>query len=487
MRVVSLPAIGTVAAWRREARALARSGVPAEAVIWHVGEATGGDLFADAEVAIGEGRDVRVSKAMLAEIETALSHSDPERFALAYDVILRASAGRLRAGDRTDPALGRLIHHAKAVRRDIHKMHAFVRFREIDSASERRAFAAWFEPTHPCVEAATPFFAKRFGDMDWVIATPTLTATFRAGDLSFTETQSRPKDGQDTTEELWRTYFSSIFNPARLHIRAMQSEMPKKYWKNLPEADLIPGMMRTADARAAEMAAKMPTPEPVRRVAANRAMLETGAPLPEGLAAANTQAARCDRCPLHECATQVVWGEGPPDADMMVVGEQPGDREDLTGRPFVGPSGEMFDRLSAEVGFDRKTAYVTNAVKHFKFTMRGKRRIHSKPDAGEIDRCSWWLGIERRLVQPRLVLGLGATAARALTGDGRAIMKRRGRIERLEDGALFLPSIHPAHVLRARSEMERDDLEGYLREDIRMASSLTEQPVAGVPITSGGV
>ena len=471
MELIRLPMIGTVDAWRSEARRLARVGVPPEAVLWRVGEGEG-DLFAGGAAAPGQGREIRVSKAALSTIESALSHSDPERFALAYDAVLRLSSGALRSHDRTDPALGRLIRHAKAVHRDIHKMHAFVRFRELPSDGSRRRFAAWFEPEHPCVEAATPFFAKRFGDMDWVIATPTLTATFEGGRLSYAVTEARPDGGQDATEDLWRTYFSSIFNPARLHIRAMQSEMPKKYWKNLPEADLIPELIRTADARAAEMRAKMPTPEPARRVAVARTMLASDAPMPEGLGAARAEAANCTRCALHECATQVVWGEGPPDARLMVVGEQPGDQEDLRGRPFVGPSGELFDRLSAEVGFDRRTAYVTNAVKHFKFTMRGKRRIHSKPDAGEIDRCAWWLGVERRLVAPKVILGLGATAARAVTGDGTGVMKRRGRVETLPDGTLFLPSIHPAHALRAPSEVQRQELCGMLASDIAEAARL---------------
>ena len=471
MELVRLPMIGTVAAWRDEARRLARAGVPPEAVLWRVGDGEG-DLFAGGATTSGQGREIRVSKAALSTIESALSHSDPERFALAYDAVLRLSAGTLRPHDRTDPGLGRLIRHAKAVHRDIHKMHAFVRFRELPSDTPRRRFAAWFEPEHPCVEAATPFFAKRFGDMDWVIATPTLTATFTAGVLSHSVTEARPDGGQDATEELWRTYFSSIFNPARLHIKAMQSEMPKKYWKNLPEADLIPELIRTADARAAEMRAKMPTPEPARRVAVARTMLTVEDAPPDGLAAARAQAQGCTRCPLHECATQVVWGEGPPDARLMVVGEQPGDQEDLRGRPFVGPSGELFDRLSAEVGFDRRTAYVTNAVKHFKFTMRGKRRIHSKPGAGEIDRCSWWLGIERKLVAPKVILGLGATAARAVTGDGAGVMARRGKVETLADGTLFLPTIHPAHALRARSEVERQELCGLLSADIATAARL---------------
>lgn len=473
-REVVLPVIGTVAAWRAEARALARAGVPAEAVVWRVGEGSG-DLFAgQAAAACGPGRDLRLPRAAVETLEAALCHSDPERFARAYATVLRLTDRAVRWGDRSDPALRRILAQAKAVGRDIHKMHAFVRFREIPSDGSRRAFAAWFEPEHPIVEAAAPFFARRFGDMDWVIATPGLTARFIAGKLSFAETAPGARPPEDATEELWRIYYASIFNPARLMVQAMQSEMPKKYWRNLPEARLIPELIRQAPARAAAMQAAPPTEPPARRAMVARAMAVRDLPLPGPgtLAAARAEAAACSRCPLHGPATQTVFGEGPEEAELMIVGEQPGDREDLAGRPFVGPAGAVFDEEVAAAGLDRSRIYVTNAVKHFKFAPRGRRRLHQRPDAGEIEACRWWLDLERRLVRPRLIVAMGATACAALTGSGKDLLGRRGGVERAADGTPVFVTVHPSHILRLPEAGLREAERSRFGADLRSVAAL---------------
>src|SRR5690606_6842190 len=155
------------------------------------------------------------------------------------------------------------------------------------------------------------------------------------------------------------------------------------------------------------------------------------------------------RCPLYEYATQAVFGEGPARADIMFVGEQPGDQEDLAGRPFVGPAGRVLDEVIAEVGIDRRRVYVTNAVKHFKFEPRGKRRIHQRPDGGEIRACRFWLNLELQLVRPRVVVALGATAAQSLLGRSRVtISALRGAPLDMEGGAMLLVTNHPSYLLR---------------------------------------
>jgi uracil-DNA glycosylase family protein len=159
-------------------------------------------------------------------------------------------------------------------------------------------------------------------------------------------------------------------------------------------------------------------------------------------------ARQCTRCDLYKHATQTVFGEGPLDATICFVGEQPGDQEDLAGRPFVGPAGAMFDASLEEAGIDRARVYVTNAVKHFKFVPRGKRRIHSKPDAGEIQACRWWIDHERELIRPRLTVALGATAARSLFGRVVTITKLRGRRQELADGSECWVTVHPSFLLR---------------------------------------
>jgi uracil-DNA glycosylase len=161
--------------------------------------------------------------------------------------------------------------------------------------------------------------------------------------------------------------------------------------------------------------------------------------------------ASCTRCPLFRNATQVVPGEGPVGAKLMMVGEQPGDREDLAGRPFVGPAGRVLDRAIAEAGIDRNTVFVTNAVKHFKFEPRGKRRLHKKPNAYEIERCRWWNELEREMVKPGLIVALGATAARSLLGKTVTISKVRGTVL-TSNGLPVVVTIHPSYILRIEDE-----------------------------------
>jgi uracil-DNA glycosylase len=165
--------------------------------------------------------------------------------------------------------------------------------------------------------------------------------------------------------------------------------------------------------------------------------------------AVREEAAHCTRCHLYKCATRTVFGEGPVSADIVFVGEQPGDQEDLAGRPFVGPAGQLFDAALQEAGIDRARTYVTNAVKHFKFQQRGKRRLHSKPDGGEIKACHWWLEQELELIRPPLTVALGATAARSLFGKVVTITPLRGAPHQLADGSECWVTVHPSALLRA--------------------------------------
>lgn len=163
----------------------------------------------------------------------------------------------------------------------------------------------------------------------------------------------------------------------------------------------------------------------------------------------------CTRCPLYKHATQVVPGEGPARARIMMVGEQPGDQEDKQGKPFVGPAGGMLAKALEDAGIDRDAVFVTNAVKHFKFEQRGKRRLHKRPNAYEIDRCHWWLDFERRLVKPDIVVALGATVMRSISGRPTSINKIRGRVLTLQDGGRMLATIHPSYILRIEDEADK--------------------------------
>jgi len=178
------------------------------------------------------------------------------------------------------------------------------------------------------------------------------------------------------------------------------------------------------------------------------------------------EAASCTRCDLHRCATQTIFGEGPLDPTILFVGEQPGDQEDLAGRPFVGPAGQLFDRALAEAGIDRARTYVTNAVKHFKFQQRGKRRLHSKPDGGEINACRWWLEQELALIRPPLTVALGATAARSLFGKVMTIASLRGEPHLLADGSECWVTVHPSSILRAPDEQARQEAHDQFVADL---------------------
>jgi uracil-DNA glycosylase len=194
------------------------------------------------------------------------------------------------------------------------------------------------------------------------------------------------------------------------------------------------------------------------------------APVVTSLSALRDAENECRRCPLYKNATQAVPGQGPRRAAIMLVGEQPGDQEDKAGLPFVGPAGRVLDRALAEAGIDRKRVFVTNAVKHFKYEMRGKRRLHKRPNAYEIDRCRWWQDLERAIVGPSVIVALGATAARSLLGRPTTIGKARGQPLPLDDGAIAFVTVHPSALLRIKDESDKRRQYRAFVDDLRLAS-----------------
>jgi len=194
------------------------------------------------------------------------------------------------------------------------------------------------------------------------------------------------------------------------------------------------------------------------------------APVVTSLSALRLAENECRRCPLYKNATQAVPGQGPRRASMMLVGEQPGDQEDKAGLPFVGPAGRILDRALEEAGIERKRVFVTNAVKHFKYEMRGKRRLHKRPNAYEIDRCRWWQDLERAIVKPAVVVALGATAARSLLGRPITIGKARGIALPLDNGTKAFVTLHPSALLRIREEADKRRAYRSFVDDLRLAS-----------------
>ncbi|MEH3045637.1 UdgX family uracil-DNA binding protein [Sphingomonas adhaesiva] len=449
MRTVTLPAPDDVDAWRDAARGLIAGEVPPDRVVWQVGDAST-DLFADpaapAPRADPTGPALRVSRAFLSLANDAALHHDPERFALLYTMLWRLRDTPKLAEDHADPLVRRLEGLAKAVRRDIHKMRAFLRFRSVEEEGGTR-YVAWFEPEHHIVRANAAFFVNRFASMRWSILTPEVSLHWDGAALSQGPGATRGDAPEgDPVEEVWKTYYASIFNPARVKVGAMLKEMPRKYWKNMPETALVPQLLASAQARESGMIATSRT----------EIGMGIGGNVTAAWEALREEAAGCTRCPLYKPATQTVFGEGPLDAGMMFVGEQPGDQEDLAGHPFVGPAGQVFDRALAAAGITRAETYVTNAVKHFKFEPRGRRRIHAKPDAGEIDACRWWIEQEQMLLRPKVTVALGATAARSLFGRTMTIARERGRAHRLPDGGEAWITVHPSYLLRLPDEAAKE-------------------------------
>ncbi len=456
---VALTAPDDFDGWRAAARRLAMNGVDPADIVWQVGE-TSADLFGDALLPPDRnGAAFSVPRAFVDLAQSAILHSESERFALLYTLLCRLRDRPGLMQDKADPLLRRVDVLAKAVRRDIHKMRAFVRFRALEDDAGPR-FIAWFEPDHHIVRANAGFFMRRFATMRWSILTPEVSIHWDGDVLTEGPGASRgdaPAD--DPVEDVWKGYYAAIFNPARLKTGAMLSEMPKKYWRNLPEAALIPDLIAGAQAREAAMIATAPLPEkaPPKRQG-NAATV---------WASIRDEAMSCTRCPLHRDATQTVFGEGPLDAPLLFIGEQPGDQEDLAGRPFVGPAGQLFDRALVEAGVDRSRAYVTNAVKHFKFERRGKRRLHQSPDAGEIEACRWWLKQEIDLIRPRIIVALGASAARAMLGKAVTISRTRGQAIALDGGAEGWVTVHPSYLLRLPDEDRRAEEQARFIEDLR--------------------
>ena len=201
-------------------------------------------------------------------------------------------------------------------------------------------------------------------------------------------------------------------------------------------------------------------------------LFDTDTP-PKSLTAIRTGVDACRRCDLWRDATQGVAGEGPAHAAMMLVGEQPGDQEDLAGKPFVGPAGQMLDRALQEAGVDREQAFVTNAVKHFKHEQRGKRRLHKTPNPGEIAACRWWLDAERRLVRPRVIVAMGGTAVLSVFGRALPIMKSRGRALQLDDQAQGVVTVHPSYLLRVPDAAAKAEAYAGFVKDLKLAWKLS--------------
>lgn len=484
--------------FRREARRhLAANVVPHElAFVVDSRRAGGAAVAPDAAGAETVSHTVQISAGLLTLLSEAARHADPQRFELMYRLLWRLREQPGVQHDPLDPDRLRLATLAQAVRREQHKMKAFVRFREVtESGQATPLHVAWFEPAHHVLEAVAPFFVRRFAGMRFSILTPLRSLRWDGQTLHWAGGAERANaPPPDAGEALWLAYYANIFNPARLKLAAMENEMPRRYWRNLPEAVLIAPLAAAAMTRTGQMI-DSPGTTPHRRIPDTARAPDAAGPLAWAMAVPavlpmprdlpdaaplrqrllterRTLAAACRACPLGEAATQTVHGAGPVDARLMFVGEQPGDEEDLRGQPFVGRAGRLLDGALGQLGLAREAVYLTNAVKHFKYevqgALRGKRRIHKTAAQKEALACLHWLEEEIVLVKPQVIVALGRTAATALLGREVTIGEDRGRWWLHHSGTPVLVTLHPAAVLRT-PEGERDAVRTGWLQDLALA------------------
>lgn len=469
--------VHTFEEWRTTARGFLHAEIPPPAIHWSAQSAED-SLFGDQEFDVATTRvksatTSRVPPEFLALARDVAYHRDPQRWEVLYCVLWRITHGERELLEiATDRDIHALQQMQKAVKRDEHKMHAFVRFRKVTGPGGEEQYIAWHRPDHLIVRLVAPFFARRFPAMHWSILTPDESVHWDGESLSFSPgvpASAAPQD--DSLEELWRTYYANIFNPARVNTAQMKKEMPVRYWRTLPEAKIIPRLLEDAAARVNAM---IDTHEGFATSAAQLI------PPQFDLASLAAAAKNCTACDLHCRATQTVFGRGPSTARIVLVGEQPGDREDLAGKPFVGPAGQLLDRALAEAGVEREQVYLTNVVKHFKFIERGKRRLHQKPGSREIAACKPWLEAELSSIEPQVVVCLGSTAAQALLGRDFRITAHRGKVLETSYARTTLATWHPAAILRMNDSGRQAEMEQQLISDLqlcrRVGRNMTDLP-----------
>ncbi len=454
--------------FRQRCRELLAANIAPHEVIWEGADCAQLSLLAPNIEAKVQGSRLTVPRRYFDLARMVSAHRSGRQWGLLYSVLWRIAHGeRNLLAVQVDDEVLQLVRMRKEISGDIHHMHAFVRFRRIEPEGEEW-FVAWYRPDHRILRLAAHFFADRFAAMRWAILTPDESVSWDGENLQYSagvDCSAAPK--ADELESLWSAYYSTTFNPARMNLDLMRQELPARFWPHLPEMQGLAVITAEAPARVEKMRQQQAKSN-VRMV-----------PEVRKISVLRDAALTCTSCPLYCDATQTVFGEGPDKARLVLVGEQPGDIEDLRGHPFVGPAGEVLDRALAEAGLERTDIYFTNAVKHFKFVRQGKRRIHQTPRMSEIIACRPWLEAELETIGPRAIVLLGATAAKSLLGGSVRVTHDAGRVVRSRFAEHTVISVHPSFVLRSGDKAQSQEIFQQLVRDLAAAGRYVSQQEAG--------
>lgn len=438
--MISVPVDRSWGDFRHKARELLAQEVPPTHVEW-VTEASGlflGEAFVDRQTPSA----LKLPRDFIQEASIVACHRDDGTWDLLYRLLWRLAHGErelLRIS--VDPDVREFESRRKSVGRDLHKMHAFVRFREV-AQDDGSVFISWYRPDHRILRLAAPFFKDRFNGMRWTIMTEDESVRWDMKELHFFPGIPRQELPPDEKEDLWKTYYSSIFNPARVKVGMMKKEMAVRYWETMPETQLIADLLKDAPARVHAFAEQQ---------------LEVKAPtqLVGHLSDMANAMKKCQACGICAQSKGPVAGAGPYDAGLVFVGEQPGNEEDQQGTPFVGPAGQLLLTAFAESGINPKEAFLTNAVKGFKWVGTHLARQHRTASGREISACRPWLQTELELLKPKLLVCLGRTAAQSVLGKMVRVEDVRGTFFATPSCAHTIILPHPASILRTVDPAER--------------------------------
>ncbi|ACC70492.1 UdgX family uracil-DNA binding protein [Paraburkholderia phymatum] len=472
----------TFAAWREAARQALAQRVAPEEIDWRIRDgarAAPSTLFDDKSATPFESAvcvEVLISRELAELLNDAALYRAPGRWAFLYRVLWRWHGGDRSVASPADSDGARLHKMAKAVRRAKHDMIAYLRFRLRDASHDTPTpdlpeYVAWYEPEHDVLAWSAEHFARRMGRSTWLISTPDGAAWWDGSALRVERRRAPSADLACTTadeaERLWLAYYRNTFNPARLNETALEQHMPVRFWKGLPEGRLIPSLISEAKSGAQRVAQA----SSVGMLGGKSVSVDAHSAQPMRQHLSTLDA--CRHCELWQHATQAVDGIGPDDARIMLIGEQPGDHEDLAGKPFVGPAGRLLDVALQRAGLSRDGLYLTNAVKHFKWTLRGKRRLHKTAAQQEIDACGYWLERELQRVRPAVVVTLGATALSALLHEKVNLSDWTGRTLNVDDMRV-VATYHPSYALRQQHDEARERVLAAIIGALTRARDLSE-------------